>query len=211
MNLGHKFDIVDQKIADWIQTSKAWLDAGYLNKTVKGQWNDDWKKSMGSKSSVFAFLLPAWGIDFVLRPNWDGDMGAWGVTNPPTEYNWGGSYVHGCVGFKKFWYITLPLIRPILAYTMITAIIGGLQMYDVPQILTNGQGTPDRTSTKGNNIYLHSTKEHPSIISRLSSQNMQDVEPMCGRLTGKRFQAAASQRVLLHSRSTRPGGKTEWR
>ena len=24
----------------------------------------------------------------------------------------------GCVGFKKFWYITLPLIRPILAYTM---------------------------------------------------------------------------------------------
>lgn len=52
----------------------------------------------------------------------------------------------GCVGFKKFWYITLPLIRPILAYTMITAIIGGLQMYDVPQILTNGQGTPDRTS-----------------------------------------------------------------
>lgn len=98
MNLGHKFDIVDQKIVDWIQTSKAWLDAGYLNKTVKGQWNDDWNKSMGSNSSVFAFLLPAWGIDFVLRPNWDGDMGAWGVTNPPTEYYWGGSYVHGCVG-----------------------------------------------------------------------------------------------------------------
>lgn len=49
-------------------------------------------------SSVFAFLLPAWGIDFVLRPNWDGDMGAWAVTNPPVEYNWGGSYVHGCVG-----------------------------------------------------------------------------------------------------------------
>ncbi|MDD5930990.1 MAG: carbohydrate ABC transporter substrate-binding protein [Oscillospiraceae bacterium] len=90
--------VVDQKIVDWIQTSKAWLDAGYLNKTVKGQWNDDWNKAMGSKSSVFAFLLPAWGIDFVLRPNWDGDMGAWGVTNPPTEYNWGGSYVHGCVG-----------------------------------------------------------------------------------------------------------------
>ena len=90
--------VVDQKIVDWIQTSKAWLDAGYLNKTVKGQWNDDWNKSMGSKSSVFAFLLPAWGIDFVLRPNWDGDMGAWAVTNPPVEYNWGGSYVHGCVG-----------------------------------------------------------------------------------------------------------------
>ncbi len=30
---------------------------------------------------------------------------------------------------------------------MITSLIGGLQMYDVPQILTNGKGTPNRTST----------------------------------------------------------------
>lgn len=52
----------------------------------------------------------------------------------------------GCSSFKRFFYITLPLIRPILAYTLITSIIGGLQMFDVPQILTNGQGNPDRTS-----------------------------------------------------------------
>ncbi len=52
----------------------------------------------------------------------------------------------GCTGPKRFFYITLPLIRPILAYTLITSIIGGLQMFDVPQILTNGQGNPDRTS-----------------------------------------------------------------
>lgn len=54
--------------------------------------------------------------------------------------------IDGCCGFKRFYYIILPLIRPILAYTLITAIIGGLQMFDVPQILTNGQGTPDRSS-----------------------------------------------------------------
>lgn len=89
---------VDQKIMDWISDSKEWLDAGYFDKTVKGQWNDDWNKSMGSKSKVFAFLLPAWGIDFVLSKNWDGDEGAWAVTNPPQEYNWGGSYVHACAG-----------------------------------------------------------------------------------------------------------------
>ena len=89
---------VDQKIMDWVNTSKEWLDAGYLDKSVKGQFNDDWNKSMGSQSKVFAFLLPAWGIDFVLKPNWDGESGAWAVTNPPQEYNWGGSYVHGCTG-----------------------------------------------------------------------------------------------------------------
>lgn len=53
----------------------------------------------------------------------------------------------GCNAIQRFFYVTLPSIRPILAYTLITSIIGGLQMFDVPQILTNGQGNPDRTST----------------------------------------------------------------
>ena len=56
------------------------------------------------------------------------------------------SALDGCNSIQRFFSITLPLIRPILAYTLITSIIGGLQMFDVPQILTNGQGTPDRTS-----------------------------------------------------------------
>lgn len=54
------------------------------------------------------------------------------------------SDLDGCSSFQRFFYITLPQIRPILAYTLITSIIGGLQMFDVPQILTNGQGNPDR-------------------------------------------------------------------
>ena len=45
------------------------------------------------------------------------------------------SELDGCNSIKRFFYITLPLIRPILAYTLITSIIGGLQMFDVPQIL----------------------------------------------------------------------------
>ena len=89
---------VDPQIMNWIDNSKEWLDAGYLNPTVKGQWNDDWNKAMSSQSNVFAFLLPAWGIDFVLNPNWDGEAGAWAVTNPPQEYNWGGSYIHAATG-----------------------------------------------------------------------------------------------------------------
>ena len=52
----------------------------------------------------------------------------------------------GCNHTQTFFKITLPLIRPILSYTLITSLIGGLQMFDVPQILTNGQGSPDRTS-----------------------------------------------------------------
>ncbi|MFA9228888.1 MAG: carbohydrate ABC transporter permease, partial [Agathobacter rectalis] len=54
--------------------------------------------------------------------------------------------VDGATSTQVFFKITLPLLRPILVYVIITSLIGGLQLFDVPQILTNGQGNPDRTS-----------------------------------------------------------------
>lgn len=47
---------------------------------------------------------------------------------------------------QVFFKVTLPNIKPILVYVLITSLIGGLQMYDVPQILTNGSGNPNRSS-----------------------------------------------------------------
>ena len=54
--------------------------------------------------------------------------------------------VDGATPTQIFFRVTLPLLRPILIYVMITSLIGGLQMFDVPQILTNGTGDPMRTS-----------------------------------------------------------------
>mgnify|MGYP000360355769 CR=1 FL=1 len=54
--------------------------------------------------------------------------------------------IDGATPNQTFWKITLPLIRPILVYTLVTSLIGGLQMFDVPQILTNGKGDPVRSS-----------------------------------------------------------------
>lgn len=54
--------------------------------------------------------------------------------------------VDGATPFQMFSKITMPLLKPIMVYVLITSLIGGLQMFDVPQILTNGKGEPDRTS-----------------------------------------------------------------
>ena len=54
--------------------------------------------------------------------------------------------VDGATATQIFYKITLPLLRPILIFVMITSLIGGLQMFDVPQILTNGSGDPMRSS-----------------------------------------------------------------
>lgn len=54
--------------------------------------------------------------------------------------------IDGASSLQVFFRVTLPLLTPILVYTIITALIGGLQMFDVPQVLTNGAGTPNRSS-----------------------------------------------------------------
>lgn len=54
--------------------------------------------------------------------------------------------VDGATSTQVFWQITMPLLRPIMVYVLVTSLIGGLQMFDVPQILTNGTGQPTQTT-----------------------------------------------------------------
>ena len=54
--------------------------------------------------------------------------------------------IDGASSNQIFFRITLPLLKPILVYVLITSLIGGLQMFDVPQILTSGTGDPSRTT-----------------------------------------------------------------
>ncbi len=54
--------------------------------------------------------------------------------------------IDGAKSSQVFFKITIPLLMPIIVYVFITALIGGLQMFDVPQIITGGLGSPDYSS-----------------------------------------------------------------
>ncbi|TCL54436.1 multiple sugar transport system permease protein [Kineothrix alysoides] len=55
--------------------------------------------------------------------------------------------VDGASSFQIFKKITLPLLRPILLFTLVNSAIGGLQMFDIPKLLTtSGYGDPDYTT-----------------------------------------------------------------
>ena len=56
------------------------------------------------------------------------------------------SRIDGASPIQTFFKITVPLLLPIFVYVMITSLIGGIQMFDVPQILTKGTGAPNRTT-----------------------------------------------------------------
>ena len=46
--------------------------------------------------------------------------------------------VDGATANQQFFKITLPLLKPILQYTMVTSCIGGLQMFDIPSLFNKG-------------------------------------------------------------------------
>ncbi len=54
--------------------------------------------------------------------------------------------IDGATPLQIFFKVTMPLLLPIFVYVLITSLIGGIQMFDVPQILTNGAGSPNRTT-----------------------------------------------------------------
>ena len=51
--------------------------------------------------------------------------------------------IDGATSSQTFWKITIPLINPIMSYVLVTSLIGGLQMYDVPALLTKDMGSPN--------------------------------------------------------------------
>lgn len=67
------------------------------------------------------------------------------------------AYIEGANHRQMFSKITLPLIRPILAYIIVVSFIGGMQNFDIPSVLTDGLGSPDRSIlTVVMNLYNHS-------------------------------------------------------
>ncbi len=60
--------------------------------------------------------------------------------------------IDGATGRQVFFYITLPNLRTILLFTMITSMVGGLNMFDIPRMLYDGQPS-DATLTTSLFIY----------------------------------------------------------
>ena len=51
----------------------------------------------------------------------------------------------GAGRWQTFTKITMPLLRPIMLYVAITSLIGGLQLFDLPYLLSGTKGTPGRS------------------------------------------------------------------
>ena len=110
------------------------------------------------------------------------------------------SLVDGCSSRQVFWKVTLPLIKPILLYNLVTSLVGGLTMFDIPHMMTQGRPN-DTTNTVARFIYTQGF-EMPNnfnvasaasvvlfviivICSLILSAIMKDREPRAARRAAK--------------------------
>lgn len=90
-----------------------------------------------------------------------------GMTSIPVSL-YEAAMVDGANAWQMFRRITLPLLRPILIFVFVTSLVGGMQMFDIPFLLTDGRGSP-QSSIQTNNILMYmkfaSSKGHIGAAS----------------------------------------------
>jgi multiple sugar transport system permease protein len=60
--------------------------------------------------------------------------------------------IDGASSMQTFWRVTLPLLSPIMVYTVVTSMIGGLQMFDIPFLYH--EGTIDNNYIRTVAVYI---------------------------------------------------------
>lgn len=76
-----------------------------------------------------------------------------GITTIDTNV-YDAALVDGATKAQTYIHVTLPLIKPTLVYLTITSLIGGMQLFDVPATLSNGNGDP-RKAVLTTSMYLY--------------------------------------------------------
>jgi len=90
--------MIDQCILDYFDQAKLIRDEGLDNKIA--QWSPEW--FAGMNGNIFSYIMPTWGLFFVIDPTINPDepeegveytSGDWAVTEGPAPYFWGGTWL----------------------------------------------------------------------------------------------------------------------
>ncbi|MDQ0195848.1 ABC transporter substrate-binding protein [Paenibacillus wynnii] len=84
---------IDPKREQFLDLSKKLKDNGYHNDTT--DWTEAWYADMSGTGAqpVFGFFGPAWLINYVMNGQVKDTNGDWAVTEPPTGFFWGGTWL----------------------------------------------------------------------------------------------------------------------
>ena len=119
------------QLLDWQYGSinQMLLDAGIISSKIN--WLGQPKTAVLAVAIIGAWMW--FGNSFLMLM-----AGVQGISKDYYE----AAYIDGASRWKVFTNITLPLLKPIMLYVAITSLIGGLQIFDIPFLITDGIGSP---------------------------------------------------------------------
>jgi hypothetical protein len=65
-----------------------------------GQWSPPWFNGMKKDGNVLFYMLPTWGLSYVMEANAPDGKGNWGAASGPVSYFWGGTWLGVYPGSK---------------------------------------------------------------------------------------------------------------
>lgn len=80
------------------------------------------------------------------------------------------SEIDGANGIQTFFFVTLPNLRSILLFTLITSMIGGLQMFDIPRLFQDGN--PDQATLTTSLFIYHQAFKGSYLYNRAAAASM---------------------------------------
>jgi multiple sugar transport system permease protein len=131
-------------------TSLFATDYGLVNSTIRGLWNGtgvDWLNQPATIQASIAMLV-FWrfvGFNVVLY------LAA--LQSIPSDL-YEAATIDGASPWQQFRWITLPSLRPAILFGVTLSVIGGLQLFEEPFILTNGKGGTDQAGMTAA-VYLY--------------------------------------------------------
>ena len=108
------------------------LDMGVISQPV------NWLTGEGLTAQMVVGVVGAWmwfGNSFIMLM-----AGVQGIDKSYFE----AAIIDGAGQWTIFTKITMPLLRPIMLYVAVTSLIGGLQLFDLPYLLSGTKGEPGR-------------------------------------------------------------------
>ena len=84
---------IDPEREVMLDLAKELFDKGLMNDTQ--DWTDPWFADMRDAGAqpVFAYLGPAWLINYVMAGNAGDTVGDWAICEPPRGFSWGGTWL----------------------------------------------------------------------------------------------------------------------
>lgn len=109
---------------------------GPVNETIRLAWKSaeinwitDWRMARPAVVLASLWLSVGFGMIYFLAALQSVDRELYEAAD-----------VDGAGRWSQFWNVTLPGIRPVLTFMILTGTIGGLQLFELPYVLFNGPG-----------------------------------------------------------------------